>query len=114
LPENFQYEVLGLQNEWVKHTHENQSESKLYCLAMTYDFFQNSQGSLLEWTILDLMYSCHENMNGKMRRKDVHEFSRILKTLDDLGSCIDWRKNTHLPPLLCVETVVFGIENESL
>jgi hypothetical protein len=79
---------------------------------MTYDFYQKCEGSLLEWIMLDALYSCHPKMDGKIRRKDVHEFSRILNTLDDLGHAKDWRKNSHLPELLGDETIIFGLEEE--
>ena len=112
LNDNFTYEVLGLKNEWVKHTQDSQEDAKLYCIAMTYDFYQKCEGSLLEWIMLDALYSCHPKMDGKIRRKDVHEFSRILNTLDDLGHAKDWRTNSHLPELLGDETIIFGLEEE--
>jgi len=110
--DDFTYEVLGLKNEWVKHAQDSQEDTKLYCIAMSFDFYQKAEGSLLEWIMLDCLYSCHPKMDGKIRRRDVHEFSRILNTLDDLGHTKDWRKNTHLPELLGDETIIFGLEAE--
>lgn len=114
LPEFFTYEVLGLQNEWVKHANQSMQDVKTYCISMTFDFYQKSSGSLLEWILLDALYSCSEKMNGKLRRRDVHEFSRIIASLDDLGYSLNWRQNYHLPPLLGEETIIFGIEDESI
>jgi hypothetical protein len=110
--DDFTYEVLGLKNEWVKHTQDPHEDIKVYCIASSFDFYQKADGSLLEWIMLDCLYSIHPKMDGKIRRKDVHEFSRILDTLDDLGHAKDWRKNVHLPTLLGEETILFGLEAE--
>lgn len=112
IPDEFQHEVLGLKNEWVKHTQNSANDMKLYCIAMSFDFYQKAEGSLLEWTLFECLYSCSPGMNGKMRRKDVHEYSRILNTLEELGQKKDWRGNTHLPDLLGEETVFFGAEED--
>lgn len=115
LPDWFEYEISGLQNDWVKHLNDSFNETKMYCISFKYDVYQKCEGPLLEWTLLDLLYCCNEKMNGKLRRRDVHEFSRILNTLDDLGQSNQWRKNSHLPSLLGEETIVFcAEENESL
>jgi hypothetical protein len=114
ISDNFEYEVIGSQNDWIKYAVNTPNSSKNYCIAMSYNFYQFSDGPLLEWTILDLLYACDEKMNGKLRKKDVHEYSRILKTLDDLGHSLEWRKNTHLPSLLGEETIVFEQEDESI
>jgi len=114
LSEFFKYEVLGLQNEWVKHSTSTFADVKTYCIAMTFDFFQKSSGPLLEWIMLEALYSCTEKMNGKLRKKEVHEYSRLITTLDDLGCSINWRENFHLPSLLGEETIIFGIEDESI
>jgi hypothetical protein len=110
--DDFTYEVLGLKNEWVKHTQDPDEDVKVYCIASSFDFYQKADGPLLEWIMLDCLYSIHPKMDGKIRRKDVHEFSRILDTLDELGHAKDWRKNTHLPELLGDETILFGLEAE--
>jgi hypothetical protein len=110
VPEWFKYEMMGIQNDWLKFTHHDLEDSKLYCLAMTYDFFEKSQGGLLEWTLLDLLYNCANTMNGQLRKKDVHEYSRILSTLEDIDCSYDWRENAHLPSLLESETIAFGVE----
>jgi hypothetical protein len=112
--EHFQYEISGVKNDWVKYAHNNQNSSKTYCLCTSYAFYQMADGPLLEWTILDLLYSCDDKMNGKIRKKDIHEYSRLVKTLDDLEYSIDWRKNIHLPSLLGDETIMFYSEDESI
>lgn len=114
LPEWFNCEVLGLKNEWVKHANSNSEETRTYCVAMTFDFYQKSDGPLLEWTLLDLLYNCDPKMNGKIRRRDMHEYKRIVSTLEDLGQSVDWRTNAHLPSLLGDETINFGIEEEEI
>ena len=112
LPEWFECEVLGLQDTWIQHSVVSMEETKLYCVAMTYDFYTKISGPLLEWTMLDLLYSCAPKMNGKKRGKDVHEHSRILSTIEDLGEPLGWRGNIHLPALLGEETILFGMEEE--
>ncbi len=112
ISEDFTYEMQGLKSDWVKQTQGNASEAKVYCIAMSYDFFTKAEGPLLEWTLLECLYSCHPKMDGKMRRKDVHEFSRIHNTLNDLECSREWRKNTHLPSLLGDETIVFGLSDD--
>ena len=108
--ESFTYEVLGLKNEWVKHATTSENETKMYCLAMSYDYYQKNLGNNLEWTLMEMLYSVHPNMDGKLRRKDVHEFSRFLNTFEDLEIGHNWRKNGHLPALLGEETILFGLE----
>lgn len=108
--EYFKYELLGSKNEWTKYVNEIR-EHKSYCLAMSYDFFQNSGPALLEWTILDLLYGCHEYMNGDIKKKEIHEYSRIISTLEDLGFSCDWRTLQNLPPLLDHETISFQLED---
>lgn len=111
LPDFFTYEVLGLKNEWVKYTGSQSSQdTKLYCISMSYDFYQKTIGSLQEWIMLECLYSCSESLDGKIRKKDVHEFSRFLKTLENLSLSNDWRNNLHLPSLLDKETIVFSLE----
>lgn len=110
LPDFFTHEMLGLKNEWVKHATNSIQDTKTYCLAVTYDFYQKADGALLEWTVLESLYCCGPKMDGKMRRKDVHEFSRILLTLEDLKQSLDWRKNYSLPELLGDETISFALE----
>ena len=107
--ENFRYECLGVQSDWVAASNKAINNTKLYCIAMSFDFYQRSLGSLIEWIMIECLYSCHPNMNGKMRAKDIHEFSRILLTLEDLNISHEWRENTHLPELLGDETVVFAL-----
>jgi hypothetical protein len=114
LSEFFKYEVVGLQSEWVKYTNPTLEEVKTYCIAMTFDFYQKSSGPLLEWIMLEALYSCIDKMNGKLRKKDIHEYSRLVTTLDDLGCSLNWRENYHLPSLLGEETIIFGVEDESL
>jgi len=106
----FQYEILGLKNPWVKYSLGSSGELKVYCLAMSYDFYQNSQPALLEWIIWECLYSCDEEMNGKIRRKDVSEFSRFMSTLEDLGYSYSWREHKELPPLLGPEKIMFAAE----
>lgn len=110
LPDFFTYEMLGLKNEWVKHATNSVKDAKTYCIAMTYDFYQKADGPLLQWTMLECLYSCGPKMDGKMRRKDVHEFSRFLETLEDLGEKTTWRSNLNLPELLGDETIAFALE----
>jgi hypothetical protein len=112
--ENFKYEIVGTQNDWLKFAIGNPNQTKLYCISLSYDFYQFAEGALLEWTILELLYSCAEQMNGKLRKKNVHEYSRFLKTLQELDISIDWRKNVHLPKLLGDETIMFELEDELL
>jgi hypothetical protein len=114
-PTYFQYEIQGLKNEWVKHLSKNNKDTiKTYCIGMTYDFYQKSLGSQLQWIILDLLYSCTLEMNGKVKPKNVHEHSIILNTLEDLGVNYNWRNSYHLPELLGEETIMFGEDNEPL
>lgn len=110
LPNDF--EVSGIKNDWVKHTINSLEEPKMYCISLSYDFYQKANGPLLEWIMLDLLYCCDPKLDGKLRRRDVHEFSRILNTLDDLGHSTKWRDNFHLPPLLGEETIIFGFEED--
>ena len=110
--DDFQYEVLGLKNEWVKHTSSKGDEPKVYCIAFAFDAYQQALGSQLEWILLEALYSCHPLMDGKLRRKDVHQYSRFLKTLEDLGESFTWRANNHLPSLLGDETIVFALEED--
>lgn len=114
LPDWFEYEVLGNQNQWTKFTDVSFFESKEYCIAITYDFYKKADGPLLEWTLLDLLYSCSEKMDGKLRRKDLHEHSRVLLTLNDLDIPILWRNYTNIPPLLDNETVSFQLEENDI
>lgn len=114
LPDWFEYEVLGNQNQWTKFTDVSFFEAKEYCIAITYDFYKKADGPLLEWTLLDLLYSCSEKMDGKLRRKDLHEHSRILLTLNDLDIPILWRNYTNIPPLLDNETVSFQLEENDI
>lgn len=109
----FKYEILGTQSEWVKFTSSNIEDAKTYCIALDYDFYQSAQGPLLQWILLDLLYSCLPSMNGKLRKKDVREFSRILNTIEDLGLSINWRTNNQMPDLLNVETIIFNPEEET-
>ena len=111
--ENFTHEVLGLKNEWVKHATANSDDTKLYCLAMSYDYYQKNAGNNIEWILMEMLYSIHPSMDGKLRRKDVHEFSRFLNTFADLEIGYNWKKNGHLPALLGDETILFGIEEMS-
>jgi hypothetical protein len=111
LPQWFNYEVLGLKNDWVKYSTNSINEPRLYCIAMTYDFYQKAQGALLEWTMLDLLYCVHPKQNGKLRTRDIHEHSRIISTLEDIGESVEWRENIHLPQLLGDEVIVFGVED---
>lgn len=113
MSEFFRYELLGLKSEWVKYTTaENQEDTKVYCLAFAYSFYNKAEDTpLLEWTLLELLYNCDEKMDGKTRKKNVHEHSRILDTLADLGVNYDWRENAELPELLGDETVSFGLES---
>ena len=109
----FDYETLGAQNDWVKHTIGCLEDAKLYCISMTYDYYQKTQGSPLQWIMLECLYSCAAEMDGSLRRKNVHEFSRIINTLEELGISHDWRGNGHLPELLGEETIVFwGTEDD--
>ena len=108
--EDFTYEVSGIKDDWIKHSSDALSDLKLYCIAMSYDFYQKSMGALQEWIVLECLYSCAESMDGKLRRKDVHEFSRFLTTLENLNFSSDWRNNFHLPSLLEQETIVFALE----
>jgi len=112
LSEYFTCEILGLQSEWVRYAADSADEVKLYCLSISYDYYKQTEGALLQWIMLDLLYTCSPKMNGKMRRKNVIEHSRILRTIEDLGHSSDWRANAHLPELLGEETVVFGVEEE--
>lgn len=114
IPDFFQYEIIGNPNDWMKYAVNAPNAEKNYCIAMAYNFYQFSDGPLLQWTMLDLLYSCDEKMNGRIRRKDIHEHSRIAKAIEEMGHSIEWRENTHLPDLLGAETIVFGLENESL
>jgi hypothetical protein len=110
----FTCEILGLQNEWIKHSNSSSEEVKVYCIAFSYDFYKRIDGALLQWTLLDLLYSCSPKMNGKMRRKNIIEHSRILKTIEDLGHSFEWRDNMHLPELMGDETIIFGLEEDEL
>jgi hypothetical protein len=112
LPEWFTCEILGLQSEWVNHIKQSEEDAKMYCLALSYDYYTKIEGSLLQWTMLDLLYTCSPKMNGKMRRRNVVEHSRLLKTIEDLGHSFEWRDNIHLPELLGEETILFGLEEE--
>lgn len=113
IPENFTYEILGLKNDWVKHANSDSlTDIKYYCVATTYDYYQTMSEQQLQWFILEAMYSFAPDMSGKLRRKDVHEYSRIIATLEDLDQSFRWRENPNLPDLLGDETVVFGIESD--
>ena len=111
-PPYFKYEIQGLKNEWVRFV--SKDNTKTYCVGITYDFYQQTLGPQLQWILLDLLYSCSESMDGKLRPKDVHEYSAILNTLDDLSINFKWRDNYHLPELLGEETIMFGDGNESI
>jgi hypothetical protein len=111
----FKYEIQGLKNEWVKFTNKSSLDVvKTYSIGMTYDFYEKSKGPHLQWILLDLLYSCDFTMNGKLKSKDVHEFSLFLNTLEDLGVNHNWRDNYYLPDLLGEETIIFGVQNEPL
>jgi len=109
---NFSYAIQGLKNDWIKHTKSTTEEPKVYCISMSYDFYQKTLGSQQEWIMIECLYSCHPTMDGKLRRKNVHEFSRFLKTLEDIGETFLWRENGHLPSLLGDETIVFALEED--
>lgn len=106
----FKYEILGLKNDWVNFAQSSISP-KYYCIAFSYDYFYKNKGGHIQWILLDLLYSCEESMDGKLRKRDVHEFSRILNTLDDLKISSDWRNNFYLPELLGEETIAFGFDS---
>lgn len=113
VPEHFTYEILGLKNDWVKHaSSESLAEIKHYCIATTYDYYQNMTDTQLQWFMLDALYSCAPDMSGKLRRKNVHEFSRIISTLEDLDQSFNWRANPNLPDLLGDEIIAFGADEE--
>jgi hypothetical protein len=112
ISEDFRYEVLGLKNDWVRHAHNSEIE-KLYCISFSFEFYQKAEGPLLEWSLFECLYACGIKRDGKLRRKDVHEYSRILNTLEELGQKKDWRNNLHLPELLGEETIFFGVEEDN-
>jgi hypothetical protein len=112
--EFFCYETQGMKSEWIRYSMGNLTDPKIYCVCMTFDYYQKILGSQLEWVILESLYACHPNLDGKLRRKDIHEFSRILKTLEDLGMPLEWRDHGHLPSLLSEETIIFALEQEEL
>ncbi len=106
LPEDFLYEIQGLKSDWVKHT----NETPMYCIAYSYDYYSKITPALLQWTLLECLYSCSGDMDGKLKRKEINEFAAFAKTLEDLGQSIDWRANMHVPALLEEETIFFHQE----
>ena len=112
-PDWFECEIQGLKNEWVKYTMQSPMEdAKVYCIALTYDYYEKIQGTQLQWIVLDLLYSCSPAMNGKLRSRDVREFKMILNTLSEFDVNYDWRKTQHLPDLLGEEQIIFAPEEE--
>lgn len=107
------YEVTGITNKWLQSAIAVNQTPKLYCIAFTYDYYRTNidQGHVLEWQILEMLYSISPEMDGTLRKKDVFEYSRILSTLSNLGFSYNWRAE-NLPPLLGEEYISFTPEEE--
>ncbi len=104
--EDFMYEVQGLKSDWIKYT----SDNPMYCIAYSYDYFAKISPALQQWTMLECLFACDSEMNGKIKRKEISEYATFVKTLEDLGQSIDWRANMHLPALLEDEIIFFHQE----
>ena len=118
-PDFFEYGISGASDDWYKYSSSLKEEVKTYCISVTYDFYTKAEGPLMEWVLLDMLYTCGYEMDGKLRGRKIKEHSTIATALEDLGETIvGWRENHHLPSLLGEETIFFnqsnGEENESL
>lgn len=93
-------EISGISSPWVRQLIISLGNSRLYCMAVWSEEYEELSPASREWLVFEALYSIHPECDGKLRKPDVVEHGPIVEYFASTNVGLYWRKAEILPSLL--------------